>query len=189
MSLSAPLNFFYFVVEPDKSRSDGFGIIAGHPLQRDGYFEHVVYPFKDISLLQEGQTSQLLAEESAMRVYFRNDKTFTVHRIQRSLSSLGDEFIIGNIMYMEIGFYSTGFPFNTRHARVWLTIEDPPIVKENYSYDNSVNPVLIAGIVFFVLIFVGIITAVVLFLCERPPEIDDRLVPKAQAASKKPKVE
>ncbi|RNF26080.1 uncharacterized protein Tco025E_01709 [Trypanosoma conorhini] len=180
-SLARSARLFEFVVKPDPLNMHAFGVVEGHPLQRDGYFEHVVYPFSDMALLHDAQVLQRLSGGGAINTFFSGERNFTLQHIERNLSLLSSAYVTSNMMYMEIGFCGSALPFGGRHARLWMTFEQLPPVEETYKYDQPLSSPVIAGIVFACGVVVGGLLAVGWHCCHQREDVDDRLVLNTQS--------
>ncbi|RNF10887.1 hypothetical protein TraAM80_01271 [Trypanosoma rangeli] len=178
--LARSSKLFKFVVKPDPLNLHAFGVVEGHPLQEDGHFEHVVYPFRDMALLQEGRMHQTLSERHFINKIFSGKRNFTLQRVERNLGLLSSDYVTNDMMYMEIGFCGSALPLGGRHARVWITFEELPPVAETYTYDQPLSSPVIAGIVFACAVVMGVLVAVGWYCCHRRLEVDDRLVIDAQ---------
>ncbi|EKF30629.1 hypothetical protein MOQ_005558 [Trypanosoma cruzi marinkellei] len=178
-ALSRSPQLFQFEVTPNASHLDAFGVVEGHPLQRDSAFEHVVYPFRDMALLYYAQVVQKLSESEVMSAFFSGDHNFTLRKMTRDLNRLSDSYVTSGMMYMEIGFYGPGIPFGARHSHLWITFKDPLPTKGKYNYDQSPSPAIIAAIAFASAVLVVIAVAVICHLCQRQKEIDDPLLANA----------
>ncbi|ESL10979.1 hypothetical protein TRSC58_01280 [Trypanosoma rangeli SC58] len=174
--LARSTKLFQFAVKPDPLNLHAFGVVEGHPLQRNCYFEHVVYPFRNMALLPEGRMHQTLSERNFINKFFSGKRNFTLQRVERSLGLLSSDYVTSDMMYMEIGFGGPALPFGARHARVWITFEDLPPVEETYTYDQPLSSPVIAGIVFACAVAMGVLVAVGWYCCHRRLEVDDRLV-------------
>ncbi|KAF8303919.1 hypothetical protein TcYC6_0040450 [Trypanosoma cruzi] len=177
--LSRSPKLFQFDVTPNASHLDAFGVVEGHPLQRDGAFEHVVYPFREMALLYRGQVVQKLSDSEVMNTFFSGDRNFTLQQVTRDLNQLSDSYITSGMMYMEIGFYGTIIPFGARHSHLWITFKESLPVKGNYNYDQSPSPAIIAAITFGSAVLAIIMVTVLCYLCRRQKDIDDPLLANA----------
>ncbi|KEG13604.1 hypothetical protein DQ04_00901060 [Trypanosoma grayi] len=170
---------FSFILAPDSSDPYSFGMISGHPLQKDGQFDFIIYPFNHPELMDRQKVSRPLKTGAALKRFFGGKGNYTLHSVTKDLGTLSDEYITGNTMYMEVGFSSSGLPFEYRCARVWITFEGLPEAPETYSYDQPMSSATIAAIIISSAVSLGVLAAVVWYFCNKPQEFDDRLIEKA----------
>ncbi|ORC84328.1 uncharacterized protein TM35_000461470 [Trypanosoma theileri] len=174
--LGSSEDLFAFAVSHNYSNPYAFRMNFNHPMQKDGYFERIVYPFSHPEMMESGRELIELSTISALNEFFGGKGNNTIRNVHVDLGLLGDEFVTGNTMYMEIGFASTGVPLKHRHARVWITFEDIPTPPEQYKYGQPVNPLIVAVAVIASALVVGIIVGLVRYFCHQQQVIEDRLV-------------
>ncbi|AYU76581.1 hypothetical protein, conserved [Leishmania donovani] len=122
-----------------------------------------------------------LKTESVLKQYLGNPDGVSSHSLTLDLSTVPNEFVEGNQMYVEVGLKGGPSIYYYRVARIHVSFTDlaePPT--NAHEYKKPLDPLYTLLIAAVSALVIGTGLAVLWYYCMQPDDYDDRLVSDAQ---------
>ncbi|XQJ25155.1 hypothetical protein NXY56_001067 [Leishmania guyanensis] len=122
-----------------------------------------------------------LGRTSALKEYLGNANGVSLHSLTLDLSTVPDDFVEGNQMYVETGLKGGPSIYPHRVSRIHISftdVDEPPA--NSYKYKKQFNPLYILLIAAISMVVVGTGLAVLWYYCMQQDDYVDNLVSDAQ---------
>lgn len=165
---------------PPSTNDVGFYLSANTELLAAAAFS-AVFCFTSPRKTKDQLKEVPLKTESVLKQYLGNPNGVSSHSLTLDLSTVPNEFVEGNQMYVEVGLKGGPSIYYYRVARIHVSFTDltePPT--NAHEYKKPLDPLYTLLIAAASTLVIGTGLAVLWYHCMQPDDYDDRLVSAAQ---------